>query len=251
MTLVTSDIHAKARQRWVILAVLFMARTAMGFQFQAVGALSSFVIADLGIDYGKLGLLIGLYLLPGVAIAYPGGLLGRHFGDKRIVIVGLALMIAGGLLTMSSNDYAGILAGRLISGVGAVLLNVLLTKMTTDWFIGREIGTALALLVSSWPIGIGIALVTLPWVAVHGSVGMAFGSTAAAASLVLIAIASLYRVPPAVHGLMSPSGTRRPRLSIARTGIGVAGWPHMDALQCWLHPCLQLRSRSAGLTRFA
>ena len=219
MTLVTSDIHAKARQRWVILAVLFLARTAMGFQFQAVGALSSFVIADLGIDYGKLGLLIGLYLLPGVVIAYPGGLLGRHFGDKRIVIVGLALMVAGGLLTMSSNDYAGILAGRLISGVGAVLLNVLLTKMTTDWFIGREIGTALALLVSSWPIGIGIALVTLPWIAVHGSVGMAFGSTAAAAALVLIAIASLYRVPPAVHGLMPPGGTRRPRLSLRELGL--------------------------------
>ena len=48
--------------------------------------------------------------------------------------------------------------GRLISGMGAVLLNVLVTKMTTDWFVGREIGTALALLVSSWPIGIGIAL---------------------------------------------------------------------------------------------
>ena len=177
------------------------------------------MIADLGIDYGKLGLLIGLYLLPGVVIAYPGGLLGRHFGDKRIVIVGLALMVAGGLLTMSGNDYAGILAGRLISGVGAVLLNVLLTKMTTDWFIGREIGTALALLVSSWPIGIGIALVTLPWIAVHGSVGMAFGSTAAAAALVLIAIASLYRVPPAVHGLMPPSETRRPRLSLRELGL--------------------------------
>ena len=196
MTFVTSDIHSNTWQRWIILAVLFLARTAMGFQFQAVGALSSLVIADLGIDYGKLGLLIGLYLLPGVVIAYPGGLLGRHFGDKRTVIVGLALMIAGGLLTMSSNDYAGILAGRLISGVGAVLLNVLLTKMTTDWFIGREIGTALALLVSSWPIGIGIALVTLPWIAVHGSIGMAFGSTAAAAAVVLIAIAILYRVPP-------------------------------------------------------
>jgi MFS family permease len=196
MKSVTSDIHANTWQRWVILAVLFLARTAMGFQFQAVAALSSFVIVDLGIDYAKLGLLIGLYLLPGVVIAYPGGLLGRYFGDKRTVMVGLALMVAGGLLTMSGSNYPSILAGRLVSGVGAVLLNVLLTKMTIDWFIGREIGTALALLVSSWPIGIGIALVTLPWIAVHGSVAIAFGSTGAAAALVLIAIAILYRAPP-------------------------------------------------------
>ena len=108
--------------------------------------------------------MIGLYLLPGIAIAYPGGITGQHFGDKRIALVGVMLMVAGGLLT-GTGDYPTVLAGRLASGVGAVLLNVLLTKMTTDWFVGREIGTALALLVSSWPIGIGLALVILPWLA--------------------------------------------------------------------------------------
>jgi hypothetical protein len=34
----------------------------MGFQFQAVAALSSFVVADFRIDYAQLGMLIGLYL---------------------------------------------------------------------------------------------------------------------------------------------------------------------------------------------
>src|SRR5262249_42603004 len=153
---------------------------------QAIAALSSFVVADLGIDYARLGLLIGLYLLPGIVIAYPGGLLGQHFGDKRIAMFGMALMVAGGLLTAVGHDYASIFAGRLVAGIGAVLLNVLLTKMTTDWFAGREIGTALALLVSSWPIGIGIALVTLPWLAVHASTAGAFGSTAAVAALIAV-----------------------------------------------------------------
>jgi hypothetical protein len=57
-------------ERWFILAVLFLARTAMGFQFQAVAALSSSVITDFSIDYTQLGLLIGLYLFPGIVIAY-------------------------------------------------------------------------------------------------------------------------------------------------------------------------------------
>ena len=70
--------------RWVILAVLFLARTAMGFQFQSVAALSTFLITDLDIDYTQLGLLIGVYLLPGIVIAYPGGLLGLTFrGQAR------------------------------------------------------------------------------------------------------------------------------------------------------------------------
>jgi MFS family permease len=135
----------------------------MGFQFQSVAALSSSVIADFSIDYTQLGLLIGLYLLPGIVIAYPGGLLGQYFGDKRIAVIGMALMVAGGIST-ATGEYPVVLVGRLISGVGAVLLNVLLTKMTIDWFIGREIGTALAVLVSSWPVGMA-----LPWSRCRGS----------------------------------------------------------------------------------
>jgi MFS family permease len=146
----------------------------MGFQFQSVATLSSFLITDLHIDYTQLGLLIGLYLLPGIVIAYPGGLLGRRFGDRRVAILGLTLMVVGGVLTGTWHDYAIFLVGRLISGIGAVLLNVLLMKMATDWFAGREIGTALALLVSSWPVGIGVALIVLPRIAVTASVAIAW-----------------------------------------------------------------------------
>src|SRR5262249_41753904 len=158
----SDSIRAKVGERWLVLAVLFLARTAMAFQFQAVAALSSSVIAEFRIDYARLGWLIGLYLLPGIVIAYPGGLLGRPFWDKRTALLGRALMAAGGRL-MAADDISTVTAGRLISGVGAVLVNVLLTKMTADWFVGREIGTALALLVGSWPLGIGLALVALPW----------------------------------------------------------------------------------------
>jgi MFS family permease len=197
---------SNAGERWIILAVLFLARTVMGFQFQAVAALSSSLITDFSINYSQLGLLIGLYLFPGIVIAYPGGLLGRYFGDKRIAVLGLALMVAGGLLTATA-EYPVVLAGRLISGVGAVLLNVLLTKMTTDWFVGREIGTAMGLLVSSWPIGIGIALVALPWFAVRTSTAVGFASTAAVAAVVMVLVAAVYRQPPAVVTLQ-PSKTK-------------------------------------------
>jgi predicted MFS family arabinose efflux permease len=205
-------------ERWLILAVLFLARTAMGFQFQAVAALSSWIVVDFSIDYTRLGLLIGLYLLPGIIVAYPGGLLGQHFGDKRIAVSGLVLMVAGGLLT-ASGDYHVVLAGRLISGGGAVLLNVLLTKMTIDWFVGREIGTALAVLVSSWPVGIGIALITLPWFAVHTSALAGFASTSAVAALVLVLVVLIYRTPPAAGRLQQSNRTEYLRLSVGELGL--------------------------------
>jgi predicted MFS family arabinose efflux permease len=185
----------------------------MGFQFQSVASLSSFVITDLDIDYTQLGLLIGFYLLPGVLIAYPSGLLGQRFGDKRIAVLGMTLMVVGGMLTASSHNYPIFLVGRLISGIGAVLLNVLLTKMVTDWFVGRELGTALALLVSSWPVGIGIALIVLPPLAAAASVSTALFLTAAAAAIVLALIAAIYSVPTTTDNAPPPK---------ARSGFGVS-----------------------------
>ncbi len=147
-----------AQNRWFILALLFLARTAMGFQFQSVGSVGPILVDRLGVDYAAVGTLIGFYMLPGVLIALPGGVLGERFGAKRIVIAGLAMMVAGGLLMGLGQSFPVLACGRLISGTGAVLMNVLLTKMVTDWFAGREIATAMAILVTSWPLGIALGL---------------------------------------------------------------------------------------------
>jgi len=153
----------------------------MGFQFQFVGSTSPFLVEDLGIDYASVGFLIGLYLLPGVVLALPGGFIGQRFGDKQVVVTSLVLMFIGGVLIGSSDSNRMVSVGRFISGVGAVLLNVMLTKMTTDWFAEREIVLAMAILINAWPIGIGIALITLGPLGEALSWSVAFYATAAAA----------------------------------------------------------------------
>ena len=80
-------------------------------------------------------------------------------------MIGLALMTAGGLLAGLAESYPVLAAGRLISGVGAILLNVLMSKMITDWFAGREIVLAIAIFVNSFVTGIGLALLSIGWLA--------------------------------------------------------------------------------------
>jgi MFS family permease len=82
-------------KRWIILLVLFLARTVMAYQFQTVGALGLILVDALKIDFVWLGTLIGLYMLPGAVFSLPGGLLGQRYGAKNVVLVGLALMVAG------------------------------------------------------------------------------------------------------------------------------------------------------------
>src|SRR5439155_2818250 len=124
--------------RWVALAIVFVTRTSMGFQFQAVAAVAPLMVADLQLTWVQLGSLIGLYMLPGAVFALPGGVLGQRFGERRMVVGSLALMVAGGLVTAAAHGFITAAAGRLLSGVGAVLMNILLAKMVADWFADRE-----------------------------------------------------------------------------------------------------------------
>jgi len=181
--------------RWTILAILFIARVAMAFQFQTLGSSGPLLIRDLGLSYADIGSLIGLYLLPGIIIAFPGGVLGQRFG-RNVALAGLALMAVGGIVTAMGEGLAGLAAGRLISGIGAVLLNVLLAKMVADWFTDRALPTAMAILVTSWPLGIGAGLAAgYPVAAQLGWPFLMWVGTAF--SLISLAlILAFYRDPP-------------------------------------------------------
>ena len=148
--------------RWFVLAVLFAARVTMAFQFQAVAALSPVYMARFDVALADIGLLIGLYLAPGLAIALPGGAIGRRFGDRLVIAFGMALMLAGAIAMVLIPTWEGQMFGRLLAGTGGVLLNVLMSKVVTDYFAGREIATAMGVFVNSWPVGIAAALLFLP-----------------------------------------------------------------------------------------
>ena len=64
--------------RWHILALLFLARTALGFQFQTLASVADDLVVAFGLDYAGIGLLIGLFMAPGVFLALPAGLWGRY-----------------------------------------------------------------------------------------------------------------------------------------------------------------------------
>ncbi|MGI9373233.1 MAG: MFS transporter [Hyphomicrobiales bacterium] len=153
------------QNRWSVLSLLFVIRVTMAFQFQAVAAMSPLFMESFGVNLADIGLLIGLYLAPGIIIAMPGGALGARFGDRKVVAIGLFLMVCGGLAMAIGSHWYMQLLGRLLAGVGGVLLNVLMSKMVTDWFAGREIGTAMGIFVNSWPVGIALSLLVLPIVA--------------------------------------------------------------------------------------
>src|SRR5450755_307420 len=77
-------------RRWLILGMLFVARTAMGFQYQTIGSVAPSLIGDLRIGFTQVGTLIGLYHISGVLLSLPSGLIIQRIGDKTLCAAGLA-----------------------------------------------------------------------------------------------------------------------------------------------------------------
>lgn len=215
-----------ATSRWWILAVLSLIRLSFGYQFQSMAALAPQVSADLGLDEAQAGTLIGLYWAPGVLVALPGGWLGRRFGDKRMVLVGGVLTVLGGVVCALGTSYGMLAAGRVLAGLGGILMNVLAVKMAADWFVGREIGFAMGALFGSFPLGIALGLALQAPLA--GAVGWptVMASTALLGAAVLGAIALVYRPAAATAAPAAASDkallTRRDVVLMSVAGIALA-----------------------------
>ena len=202
--------------RWVILCVLFFARTVMAFQYQSVAALSPFVAESLALSVADIGILIGLYLGPGILVAIPGGTFAARFGDKRVVVYSLVLMLVGSVLSWLAASWEVAVLGRVLAGAGGVVINVVMTKLLVDWFQGREIGTAMSVFIASWPAGIALALLILPPLATVGGLGSAWMFVIGVVLVALGLFFTVYRVPPdAVDGPSEIQGGKFPVYALA------------------------------------
>jgi len=209
------------RNRWGILAVLFAVRATMAFQFQSVAAVAPLLGDAFGVSIADIGVLIGLYFAPGIVIALPGGAIGQKFGDKPTVLGALLLMLVGSVAMAFAASWSIQIAGRLVAGAGGVILSVQLTKMLTDWFAGKEIATAMAIFVNSWPAGIAVSLLTLPLIGTSAGVS---GVHLAVAALVAVGIAllALFYRPPADAPAASTATARLDRtatLAVIAAGL--------------------------------
>jgi MFS family permease len=167
----------------------------MAFQFQSVAAVAPLLGQTFGVGLADIGMLIGLYFAPGIALALPGGAIGNKPGDKWTVLAALLLMLFGGLAMALSPSWSVQIAGRLVSGAGGVMLNVQMTKIVADWFAGKEIATAMAIFVNSWPTGIALSLLTLPVIGTASGVSAVYLAVVALIAVALVLLAVAYQPP--------------------------------------------------------
>ncbi len=126
--------------------------------------------ADLGLTLVQSGFIATtFYVMGGLVGVFVGALVDRY-GQKRLALLGLALMSVGGVAGVFCRNFPELLATRFLEGIGFMLFTVagapLLTAITTEpdrpmafslWSAYMPTGGALALIAAP------LALATFGW----------------------------------------------------------------------------------------
>ncbi len=220
---------ADRNQRWSVLAMLFVCRASLGFHFQTVGSVADPLVAQFGFANAEIGLLIGLFMLPGLLLSLPAGWAGSRFSDRHLVGTGLLLLALGGAVSALSSGFGGLAAGRLASGAGFVFCTLYFTKMVVDWFAGKELATALGILVMSWPLGIAAGQLGHTLLAQASSWRAVFAVASLGCAVAAVVVLWRYRAPPGVPAVAARTAARLPRDELLLTLLAAAVWGLFNA----------------------
>src|SRR5579863_5977154 len=97
----------------VILAMMAIQMSSLGFS-----PLLPAITKDLAASYSQMGLFTGMYGLIAIFISLPAGILAARFGEKRMLVSGLAVTAAGLACLGLSHSYSVALTSRAIWLVG-------------------------------------------------------------------------------------------------------------------------------------
>ncbi|MGA7677130.1 MAG: MFS transporter [Dehalococcoidia bacterium] len=146
------------KYRWKIIAAAAFCYLIFAVVVQSIPPILGILIDTFHISHTEAGLLVSLALFPAIFLSLPGGLLADRFGVRITGIVSLAITILGTIIVAIGNSYWVLSLGRLIIGLGSAVVVVALPKIITNWFAGREIGLAMGVYHTAYPLGTVLAL---------------------------------------------------------------------------------------------
>ncbi len=140
-----------ASRRWLILASTMVSFFSVGVTFFAVPPLVPELVTRFGLNHLAIGVLMGVISVPAILFSIPLGAAIDRWPARATGNVALGLMVIGALLFALAPSYAMLLVGRLLFGVGGLAINLLLARLVSTAFAGRELSLAMGLFNAVYP----------------------------------------------------------------------------------------------------
>ena len=150
---------ATERKASIMLALLFASRMLGLFLLTPVFAVAALAIPG-GDNATKVGLALGAYGLTQALLQIPLGMASDRFGLRPVIVAGLFLFVAGGVMCALATDINWIIAGRILQGLGAI--SAAITAWVADATRPEVRTRAMAMVGGSIGISFAVSLVLSP-----------------------------------------------------------------------------------------
>ncbi|MEE1785343.1 MFS transporter [Streptomyces sp. SP17BM10] len=200
-------------RRWVVLVVGMVAMASgCAFQFGLPYLIPALRAA--GLSLGRAGLVAACPTVGLVLTLAAWGAAADRWGERWVLASGLGV---GGLVLLGAaavRGTVGLAVCFLVAGAAGASAHASSGRLILGWFPARERGLAMGLRQTSLPLGVALAALLLPPLAVHGrSLALVvLGALSIGASLLVVALVRDPARAGAGHGARAGNPYRTPVL---------------------------------------
>ncbi|MBI3004149.1 MAG: MFS transporter [Ignavibacteriales bacterium] len=156
-----SDLPQPPRSyRWLVLLFVSLAMFSNYYIYDAINPLVDIFIQQLGFTNENVGWLNSSYSVAAVLTLLIGGIVVDRLGTKKSIAIFAAVCLLGAALTSLKGNFAVMISGRVVLGLGAESLIVAVTTALAKWFKGKEL---------SFAFGVNLTIARLASVAADNS----------------------------------------------------------------------------------
>ena len=138
--------EAPAWYRWAVLMVISLAMFGNYYLYDTIAPVADLLKDQLGYSDTQFGWIANAgYSVGSIVFLLLGGVIVDRFGTRFATLLFGSICAVAGFITVATDDYAVMLAGRILLGVGAEPLIVAITAAIAKWFKGKELAFAMGI----------------------------------------------------------------------------------------------------------
>ncbi|TDP92687.1 sugar phosphate permease [Leucobacter luti] len=210
MHVVPSSLSAPVRvpvRLWFLLGAMVLAQAATTVVAAAPAFLIPYLHEHEGLSLATAGLLAGAPNLGLVLALVAWGAATDRFGERRVILIGLALTGATVAAAMLADGLGALGIALVACGAASACTNSASGRLITGWFPTERRGLAMGIRQTCQPLGMAIAALGVPPLALAFGVSAALGLGGALVVLSFVVCVLLVRDP-----------ARPPRAAAAESG---------------------------------
>ena len=148
-----------------LLALLIAVTCLSQFYRASNSVIAPELTRDLNLSASELGWAGSAFFFALFAVQLPVGLWFDRYGARRTVAVVSLLAVAGAVWIAQATDATGLIAGRIVVGVGCAASFMSVVFLCARWFPPSRLSTVLSWVFAGSNIGTLVAATPLAWVA--------------------------------------------------------------------------------------